>query len=308
MNIKFNRYRKTYFVLTLLLILGSIASLFVFKLRFGIDFTGGTIIELEYQNNRPSNQKISEMLSPLNLGEFNIQPIEDKGIVLRMKEIDSDTHQKILEKLKEGNQVEEQNFELIGPVIGKELKDKTITFIILSIIAIGIYIAIAFHNLSWPIPSWQYGIASLLILVHDVLIPLGVFTILGKYYGVQITIPVVAALLTVIGYAINNVVVVYDRLRENILRFRFKNESFEDTADNAINQTLSRQINTSLVTLLPLIFIFFLGGETLKYFALALILGIVAGLYSSIFLAIPLIVEWNKFRQRKTLTNQGKRA
>ena len=297
MVINFLRFRKIYFIFSIILIIGSLTSLFVFGLKPGIDFTGGTILEIEYKTERPSNQTIRDSLKDLDLGEYSVQPTEDKGAILRMKEVSEETHQEIVQKLKDNQDLEELRFESIGPVIGKELKEKTNIVVILSILAIVIYIAVAFRRVTFPAKSWQYGIASLLILAHDVLIPLGVFSILGKLYGVQITIPVIAALLTVIGYAINNVVVVYDRLRENILRTRSRAEEFEEITNRAINQTLTRQFSTSLTTLLPLIFIFFLGGETLKYFALALMIGLAAGFYSSIFLASPILVSWLKWRK-----------
>ena len=197
--------------------------------------------------------------------------------------------------------MEEKRFESIGPVIGQELKEKAKLLIVISLLSIVFYIAIAFRRVQKPLSSWQYGIASLFILSHDILIPLGVFALLGKFYQVQLTIPIICAFLTIVGYAINNVVVVYDRLRENLLRGVFRDFvlGFEEATNKAINQTLTRQLNTSLTTLFPLIAIFFLGGETLKYFALTLILGITAGTYSSIFLAIPILVSWLKWRGRK---------
>ncbi len=218
MRFNFLKYRKIYFFFSAIIIISCFAVLFIFGLKPGIDFTGGSILEISYQAERPANQKISQTLTGLNLGEISIQPTGEKGAILRMRDIDEETHQKILEKLKETGDFEALRFESIGPVIGKELKDKTKVVILFSILAIVIYIAIAFKKVSFPVSSWQYGIASLLMLSHDVLVPLGVFAFLGKYYGVQITIPVIAAFLTIIGYAINNVVVVYDRLRENILK------------------------------------------------------------------------------------------
>jgi len=289
MNINFVQYRKIYFLFSGIIILAGIFSLLFFGLKLGIDFTGGSILEIEYVNNRPSNQEIREKLKDFNLGDFSIQPTGEKGVILRMKDINQETHQKIIEKLGE---IKELRFESIGPTIGKELKEKTKVVIIFSLLAILLYIIFAFSRVSRPIKSWQYGIVSILILSHDLLMPLFVFSLLGKYYGVQVTIPVIVALLTVVGYAINNVVVVFDRIREIILKTRL--ESFEQIVNIAINQTLSRQLNTSLTTLFPLLFIYFFGGETLKYFSLALIVGIIAGLYSSIFLAGPILVSWQK--------------
>jgi len=295
-NIPFVKFRKIYFVFSGILILGSITSLVIFGLKPGIDFTGGSILEIEYKAERPENKVIKESLANLDLGEVSIQPADEKGVILRMKDIPEDIHQQILEKLKGTGGFEEKRFESIGPTIGKELKEKTKIIVVISLFAMVSYIAIAFKRVSRPISSWQYGIAALLMISHDILIPLGVFAVLGKYYQVQITIPVIAALLTIVGYAINNVVVVYDRIRENLLRERL---TFEEIINRAINQTLTRQLNTSLTTLFPLFFIFFLGGETLRYFALTLILGLAAGTYSSIFLASPMLVSWLSWRQKR---------
>lgn len=295
MNIDFLKYKKIYFIFSATLILASLGFLIVFGLKPGIDFTGGSILEIEYKTERPSNQEIKETLSDLDLGEVLIQPTEERGIILKIKDISEDTHQKVLEKLKENKELEERRFESIGPVIGQELKQKTKIVIILSLLAIVLYIAWAFRKISRPIPSWQYGIASLVALFHDVLIPLGILSVLGKFYGVQITIPVITALLAVLGYSINNTVVVFDRIRENLLR---RAGTYQEIVNNSLNQTLTRSINTSLTTLFVLIAIFFLGGITLKYFALALILGIIAGTYSSLFLASPILVAWLRWRKR----------
>ena len=295
MNIDFLKYKKIYFIFSATLILASLGFLIVFGLKPGIDFTGGSILEIEYKTERPSNQEIKETLSDLDLGGVLVQPTGERGIILKMKDISEDTHQEVLEKLKENKELEERRFESIGPVIGRELKQKTKIVIILSLLAIVLYIAWAFRKISRPIPSWQYGIASLVALFHDVLIPLGILSVLGKFYGVQITIPVITALLAVLGYSINNTVVVFDRIRENLLR---RVGTYQEIVNNSLNQTLTRSINTSLTTLFVLVAIFFLGGITLKYFALALILGIIAGTYSSLFLTSPILVAWLRWRKR----------
>jgi len=268
--------------------------LIIFGLKPGIDFTGGSILEVEYKAERFSNQEIKNALADLELGEIYIQPTGERGVIIRMKDIDEATHQQVLEKL---GQVEELRFESIGPVIGQELKGKTKIVIVLSLLAIVLYIAFVFRRTSRPVASWQYGIASLLALFHDVLIPIGILSLLGKFYGVQITIPVIVALLTVLGYSINDTVVVFDRIRENLLK-RI-GVTYQETVNQSLNQTLTRSVNTSLTTLFVLIAIFFLGGESLKYFALTLILGIVAGTYSSLFLASPILVSWLKWRRQQ---------
>lgn len=295
MNFNFVKYRKIYFVFSTLLILGSIISLFIFGLKLGIDFTGGSILEVEFKKTRPDNPEIQEKLADLNLGEFYIQPSGEKDLILRLKDINQETHQQILEKLGHPEELEEKRFESIGPVIGKELKEKTKIVILFSLTVIVLYIAFSFRKIQKPISSWQYGLVSILALFHDILISLGFFSLLGKFYDIQITIPVIVALLTVLGYSINDTVVVFDRIRENLLNQ--KREDYREIVNNSLNQTLTRSLNTSLTTLFVLIAIFFLGGETLKYFALALILGIIVGTYSSIFLAGPILVSWPFYKK-----------
>jgi preprotein translocase subunit SecF len=273
---------------------GCLAGLFVFGLNPGIDFTGGSIIEVSYEDAMPSAQAVRDALS--DFGEVQVQPTDEKGLIIRMGDISEETHQEILNILSEGYQAEELRFESIGPVIGQELKNKTMLLIFLALISIVLYVAFAFRKVQRPVRSWQYGIASLIALFHDVLIPVGVFSVMGYYMGVQFTIPVVTALLTVLGYSINNTVVVFDRIREALVRR--EGVTFEETVNKALNRSLARCINTSLTTLLVLSAIYFFGGETLKYFSLALIIGIAAGTYSSLFLASPILAAWLKWRKK----------
>ena len=296
MSRSFLKYKKIYFIFSGILILASLVSLLVLGLKPGIDFTGGSILEISYLSERPSNQEVRESLADVDLGEVYFQPTEEKGLIIRMKDISEETHQKVIEKLSLENEIEELRFESIRPVIGKELKEKTKAVVALSLLAIVAYIAFSFRKLTFPAKSWQFGLAALVALFHDALIPLAVFSLLGHFYGIQVTIPVIVALLTTIGYSINNTVVVFDRIRENLLRK--VGETFGETVDVSLNQTFSRSINTSLTTLFVLTAIFFLGGETLKYFALTLIVGILAGTYSSLFLASPVLVTWLKWRKK----------
>jgi preprotein translocase subunit SecF len=300
MFIRYTKYRTIYFIFSAILIAGSITAIVMYGLKPGIDFTGGSILEISYQTDRPSNEEINKELSGIDLGLASIQPTGDKGVILRMKEISSDTHNEVLNRLgKDENKIEEIRFEAIGPTIGNELRSKTVIVAVLALLAMFIYIALAFRRIQRPLKSWQYGVSTIVTLFHDIIIPLGVFAVLGKYYGVEITIPIIAALLTVLGSSINNTIVVFDRMRENLLR---GGESFEEIADRSLNQTLTRQLNTSLTILFTLFALYLFGGETLKYFALALILGTVAGTYSSFFVSGPLLVSWYRLRHKPAVT------
>lgn len=296
MQFNFLRYRSIYYIFSGALVIGSIFVILTFGLRFGIEFTGGSMLEVEYDGAPPSPEDIRNRISEFNLGDTMVQSIGENGVLLRFQPVDEETHQKILEKL----EAKERRFELIGPVIGEELKRDTIIAIILSTLAIMVYIAFAFRGVSRPVPSWHYGvIAAMVAFFHDVLIPLGVFAVLGETAGVEISIPIIAAFLTVLGFSINDTVVVFDRVRENLLRRT--GIDFEDTVNKSLNQTLARSLNISLTALFVLMSLFFFGGETIRYFSLALIVGMISGTYSSIFLASPLLVTIAQ-RKKKTET------
>jgi len=296
MSCNFLKYKKIYYILSALLVLVAIFSLLFFGLNFGIDFLGGSILEADFEA-RPANTVIQEKLKDLNLGDLTIQPTQENGVIIRMREIDEATHQQIVSKLVELSKIEEKRFESVGPVIGEELRQKTIILIAVSLIALLIYIAVSFRKVSRPISGWQYGITSILALTFDVLITVGLFALLGKFYNIQFNIPIVTALLTILGYTINDKVIVFDRIRENILRSR--GLDFENLVNQSLNQTLSRSLSTGSCSLLVLFFIFLFGGETLKYFSLTLIIGIIIGTYSSLFLAAPFLVSWLKWSQRR---------
>jgi len=188
-------------------------------------------------------------------------------------------------------EVEELRFDSVGPTIGQELKSRSISAMIIVIVAIVLYIAWTFRKVSKPVASWKYGISAIIALFHDVIITMGVFSILGEFYGVEINTAFVAAILTVLGYSVNDTIVVFDRVRENLPK---SDEDFEGTVNLSVNQTIKRSINTSLTTLIVLLSILFFGGTTIQDFVLALSIGVFVGTYSSIFLASPILVVWEK--------------
>lgn len=297
--ISLTRYRKIYYIFSGLMVAASIAALFLWGLKLGIDFTGGSILEIEYQDKKPGNDEILASLQALNIGQVVLQPAGDKEIILRTKYLDEKVHQDVLGALRaeDKNKFEEKSFEAIGPVIGEELKRKAVIAIGMVLMAIFIYIALAFRKVKFPLSSWHYGVATLVALFHDVIFPLGVFAVLGHLYNIEIDLPFIAAILTVLGYSVHDTIVVFDRIRENILKN--PKEDFEGTVNISLRQTFIRSINTSLTVILALLAIYFFGGESIKYFALTLILGIAVGTYSSIFIASPLLVTWWNFTKRK---------
>lgn len=301
--IRFLRYKRISLAVFLILIVGSAGLVASKGLEFGIEFTGGTIFELEFQEERPQIPLVREKLAELGYSG-QVQTTDEAGMIFRMRDLSAQERLEVLEGIESLAEFEEMRLESIGPVIGAELRNKTALIAALALASIVVYIAFAFSRVREPLSSWYYGGSSLIAVAHDVLVPLGVFSVLGALYGVEVTIPVVVALLTVVGYSINNTVVVFDRIRENTaLREKESDFSFTEVVNESLNQTLSRQVNTALSTLLVLLAIFFFGGETMRFFSLALIVGIVAGTYSSIF-AVPSLLAF--FAERKSVDNNSK--
>lgn len=294
--IKIIANRKIWFTFSSLTIIASIFFLIVFGLKLGLDFTGGTLLEVKFEAQLPSPQEVNFVLAPLEVGEALIQTTEENGIILRAQTIDEAKHQEILRVLKDnfGN-ILELRFESIGPVLGEELKKKSLGALLLVFLAITLYVAWSFRRVAKPVSSWVYGVVTLITAFHDVIIPLGLFALLGRVLNVEIGSSYVAAILTIMGYSINDTIVVLDRVRENLTR---QSGDFEGVVEQSVKQTLVRSVNTSVTTSLALIAIFFFGGESLKWFSLALIVGIATGTYSSIFIASPLLVVWDKWKRK----------
>ena len=293
--------RKIYFTLSGILVALSLLFLLIWGLRPGIDFTGGSLIEVEFTGARPDKALVDEVLGTMDLGGFTVQPIEDSSYILKTRFVTEDEHQNILSGLREKfvteeNSVLETRVETIGPAISSTLRNRAFSAAIAVIIAIVIYIAYTFRKVSRPVKSWKYGLTAIVALLHDVLITMGIFAVLGRFFGVEIDIAFVVAILTILGYSVNDTIVVFDRVRENLIKEGY--DRFEEVVNRGVNQTIYRSINTGLTTLLVLFALYFFGGESIHYFSLALIIGIIVGTYSSIFLASPLLVVWQKLKQK----------
>ena len=284
------------FFVSIGLALASLAAFFAFGLSLGVDFRGGSILEIDFAQGRPPVEEINRTLPD----GAEISLAGDTEVIIKMGEISEVQHQEILKKLTDtfkDQSVQEKKFDSIGPVVGKELEDKSIRAIIITLLAIIIYIAFVFRKMSVVLSPWAMGIAAMLALFHDIIIPVGIFSLLGHYYGIEISAVFMAALLTILGYSVSDTVVIFDRIRENVIRNRLK-ESFSAIVHKSIMQTLTRSLNTNFTALLSLVAIYLFGGESLKYFALALIIGIFLGAYSSIFVASPILVWWSEYTKR----------
>lgn len=290
-NLKVVKNRKIWLSLSAILMSASIVCLFLWGLNFGIDFTGGSLMEIKFSENTPSISEIRESLADVSLESLIIQPTENQTFILKFKEIDNNTHVVISENLSNLSSFEELRFDSVGPSIGKELKSKSFNTISIVLVLIIIYVAFVFRKISKPVSSWSYGVSAIVALFHDVLIVLGVFAVLGRFYGVEVNTPFIAAILTVLGYSVNDSIIVFDRIRESLPK---SEDTFVGTIDKSIKQVLVRSINTSFTTLLVLLSILFFGGETIRDFVLALSIGIFVGTYSSIFIASPLLVLFDR--------------
>ncbi len=302
--VQITKYRKIYYVISGVLVAFSFLALLFWGLNLGIDFKGGSLLFGDFKTERLSSQDINKALSELDLGDLIIQPSGEKSVLIRLKEVDEDIHQAILRDLNKAakekssdNGFIQKSYESIGPSISSELSKKAVYAIIFVLIAIVLFVAFAFRKVSYPLASWKYGVATLIALFHDIMIPIGIFAFLGNFYHVEISSAFIAAILTVLGYSVNDTIVVFDRVRENLMRKIGKD--FEDTVNISVNQTFVRSLNTSLTVILVLVAIFMFGGESIKYFSLALLIGIAAGTYSSIFIGSNLLVTMEKRLGRK---------
>ncbi|MBU3668641.1 MAG: protein translocase subunit SecF [Candidatus Taylorbacteria bacterium] len=292
-------YRKVFYAIAILLVGFSIFSIAKFGLNYGIDFKGGTIIEVHYTQNASStdmmsNEQIRTALQSQNLGEVIVRQAGENGYIIRTKALSEIERKAVVATL--GGEV--KRFDSVGPVLGDELKGKAVWSIILVILAIVLFITYVFRHVSRPIASWKYGAVAIIALLHDVLIPTGIFAFMGRNGGYEIDALFVTALLVILGFSVHDTIVVFDRTREN-LRINSNKKTFSQIVGESITQTLSRSINTSLTTMLSLLALYFFGPETTKNFSLVLILGIAVGTYSSIFVGSPLLVTLEKWQSKK---------
>lgn len=296
------KYRKIFYAFSILLVVLSIASIAKWGLKEGIDFKGGSIIEIEYVDARPDMGEVYFELSPLEINA-SVRPTGEKGYIIRTKTLTEEEHAKLLTAISDGGKakLEVKRFDTIGPILGAELRAKSLVSIILVIIAIVLFITYAFRKVSEPVSSWIYGLIAVISLVHDVIVPTGVFAILGHYYGHEVDTLFITALLVILGFSIHDTIVVFDRTRENlkINKEEGKKEAFDITVSKSVSQTFARSINTSLTVVLTLLALYFIGPETTRDFSLALLVGIIAGTYSSIFLGSPLLVTIAKWQEKR---------
>ena len=280
----------------------AILSLSFWGLNQSIDFKGGTLIQVTYSQTDQLLAHVQQEIVSID-PTASVRPSGNTDYIIRTRTLSEDEHVALLNALSQNATVKltVDTYDTVGPILGSELRGKALMSIILVILAIVLFITYAFRKVSEPVSSWIYGLIAIIALVHDVIVPVGFFSILGHFKGFQIDTLFVTAILVILGFSIHDTIVVFDRTRENLRINREKNskEDFATTVGRSVSQTFTRSINTSLTVVLTLLVLYFIGPNTTRDFSLTLLVGIIAGTYSSIFLASPLLVTIANWQNRK---------
>lgn len=289
--------RNWYFAFSLLVIIPGVVSLVIWGLNLSIDFIPGS--QLTFSSDKTIEQKqinqAKNIFSTEKVKIYNVKP-SGKSVSFSTEVIDQKKNDAIVTKVQRLN-LKEEEFATVGPTIGKETTDNARNALIIASVLIVLYITWAFRTVPKPASSFRFGICAIIALIHDVLVVVGSFSILGHFFGVQVDSLFVTALLTIIGFSVHDTIVVFDRIRENLLRMGAGN--FENVVNESIKQTLVRSLNTSLTVILVLVALLLFGGESIRWFVAALLIGVTSGTYSSIFNASPLLVVWQNFTKTK---------
>lgn len=290
------RFRKIFYIFSAATLVISLLGIFVYGFRLGVDFSGGSIIEIEFLLERPDISVLENRFSAAGFSAFRLQPAGENGFIIRLKDISAEEHRVLLKAAAGGQDLEsvltEKRFDSIGPTIGRELRRNSFISIALVILLILLFVSWAFRHVSRPVSSWKYGVAAIAALAHDILIPAGLFAYLGRFYGAEVDSLFVTALLTILGFSVHDTIVVFDRIRENLRKAEGRGE-FESIVAKSVDETAGRSVATSFALFLVLASLFWFGAENTRHFALTLLVGVVAGTYSSICLASPFLVTWH---------------
>jgi preprotein translocase subunit SecF len=290
------KYYKFWFAVSGIILAFGVISLSMFGLRLGIDFRGGTMMQLQFD--KPFDQNtVKSVLDQDGIKNYQLQASQNNGLIIKTENLEKTKHDQLLKDIsdKTGG-VKETELNSIGPVIGNELKKNSIYELIIVSLGIVIYIGYAFRKVAKPVSSWRFGWAAVIALFHDLLFVLGIFSLLGHFKGVEVDSLFVTAMLTVLGFSVHDTIVVFDRIRENLKIYA--GQSIEFVVNHSIAQTIVRSLNTSLTVLFVLLTLLLFGGDTIRYFVLALFIGIIVGTYSSIFIASPVLVLWQKWKTK----------
>jgi preprotein translocase subunit SecF len=295
------RYRVFLFWLTGIMLALAIAAIASFGLPLGIDFTGGSLMQVNYPNGRPAVTEIQKQLKNVSLGEVSVRESGENAVVIRSRTLSPEEHIAALTALAAHASTTELAYTSVGPSLGGQFANKALWALLAVALAITLYVAFAFRKVSHPVPSWIYGVIVILMLVHDLIIPAGFYAILSHYTGASVDALFVTALLALLGYSVNDTIVVFDRIREHLAHNDKTNtkETFEMTIGKSISETLTRSINTSLTVVLALIALVFFGAAATRDFAFVMLAGVIAGTYSSVLVAAPLLIPLARWYVKK---------
>lgn len=296
------KHQKIFLAISGVFILASIVSLSVFGLKVGIDFKGGSFTEVSYIDEMPTIVEIQEQIATLEFGETLVQPVGNSEVSIKSRSLSEAERQSLISALSFGEKydVEERSFTSVGPSVGKELKRRAIVSLVIVEIVMILFIAYAFRKVSKPVSSWRFGFVTVATLLHDVIMTVGVFTLISYFTGAEANTLFVVALLTVQGLSINDTIVVFDRIRENLINNKDGKLDFKTIVGKSINQTVFRSLNTSLSTIIVLVCLVLWGPESTRIFSLTLAAGMFFGTYSSIFIASPLLTLVDKWQGKNS--------
>ncbi|HEY1042007.1 MAG TPA: protein translocase subunit SecF [Candidatus Paceibacterota bacterium] len=303
------RHRRFFFILTGLLLVGSVIATAVIPPSLSIEFTGGSLMEVRYEAERPSVETIRERLEPLHLGEPSVRESGESAITLRTRTLSPEERTAVMSALSSAGTelVTELRFNSIGPSLGNELAIKALYAIGVVTLAIMLYIAWAFRGISRPVPSWGYGIIAVFMLAIDIIVPTGFYAVYAYFTGAQFDSLFVIALLALLGYCINDVIVIFDRVREHLRNNEADEieEDFEVTVGKSIDETMGRSINTGLTVVLALLALTVIGSEATRNFALVMMIGVAAGTFSSITRSAPLLIPIAAWLEKKRAAKEA---
>lgn len=286
-------YKKIFLGIGAALVGGAVAAILALGMPLGIDFAGGTLLEVRYEEERPAAPQVQEALEAIAIGSVSVRTSGEDGFIIRTRALAEAERQVVVEQLAiDTAEPVLERVTTIGPSLGSELARKALVALAVLSLIVLLYIAYVFRKVSRPVPSYVYGAIVVVVLLHDILLPAGFFALMGVLFGAEIDALFVVALLAILGYSVNDTIVVFDRIRENLRDNQEKEleEVFPLTVGKSLQQTYVRSINTSLTTALALLALFFFGAPVTENFALTLLIGVVAGTFSSLFIAAPLLV------------------
>src|SRR3989344_4434625 len=286
------QHRGLFFWITGLLLAGSIGAIVVFGLPLGIDFTGGSLMQVSYQNGVPPLSEIQERAATVPLGEVSVRSSGTDAVTIRTRTMTPTEHDAVFTAISGNASTTELAYTSVGPALGSEFTSKAIWAIFAVILVIVLYIAFAFRKVSKPVPSWGYGLIVVTMLVIDLIVPAGFYAVLAHYTDAQVNSLFIVAMLALLGYVVNDIIVIFDRVREHLAKNEREGvrEEFEVTIGKSIDETITRSINTSLTVALALLALIFLGAEATRDFALIMLVGVLAGTFSSICRSAPLLI------------------